>query len=181
MPGCWKKSSAFIVGPGRKFRQLVLKGLRGSKAFCFSDFFFKLKDNCFTDFSCFLPNVPQRLLVQFSRSVVSGSLPDGLQHTRPPCPSPTPRAYSNSCPLNWWRHPTISSSVVPFSSCLQSLPASGSFLMSQLFPSGSQNIGASVSATVLPRNIQGRFSLGLTGFISLKSKGFSRVFFNITV
>ena len=109
MPGCWKKSSAFIVGPGRKFRQLVLKGLRGSKAFCFSDFFFKLKDNCFTDFSCFLPNVPQRLLVQFSRSVVSGSLPDGLQHTRPPCPSPTPRAYSNSCSLSRWWNPNISS------------------------------------------------------------------------
>ena len=155
MPGCWKKSSAFIVGPGRKFRQLVLKGLRGSKAFCFSDFFFKLKDNCFTDFSCFLPNVPQRLLVQFSRSVVSGSLPDGLQHTRPPCPSPTPRAYSNSCPWSRWCHPTVSSSVVPFSSSPQSFPASGFFQMSQLFTSGGQSIGVSPSTSVLPMNTMG--------------------------
>ena len=92
--------------------------------------------------------------VQFSHSVVSDSLrPHGLQHTRPPYPSPSPRVCSNSCPLSWWCHPTISSFVVPFSSCLQSFPASGSFPMSQFFTSGSQNIGVSASASVLPMNI----------------------------
>ena len=91
---------------------------------------------------------------QFSCSVVSDSLqPHELQHTRPPCPSPTPRVYSNSCPLSHWCHPTISSSVIPFSSCPQSFPASGSFQMSQLFPSGSQSIGVSASTSVLPMNI----------------------------
>ena len=88
--------------------------------------------------------------------------PHGLQHARPPCPSPTPRVYSNSCPLNRWCHPTISSSVVPFSTCLQSFPASGSFPVSQFFTSGGQSIGASVSASVLPMNIQDWFPLGLT-------------------
>ena len=93
--------------------------------------------------------------VQFSRSVVSDSLrPHGLQHARPPCPSPTPRVYSNSCPLSRWCHPTIPSSVIPFSSCPQSFPASGSFQMSQFFASGGQNIGVSTSASVLPMNIQ---------------------------
>ena len=93
--------------------------------------------------------------VQFSRSVVSNSLqPHELQHARPPCPSPTPRAYSNSCPLSWRCHPAISSPVVPFSSCPQSLPASGSFPMSQLFASGGQSIGVSASASVLPMNTQ---------------------------
>jgi len=93
----------------------------------------------------------QHSSVQFSRSVVSNSLwPHGLQHTRPPCPSPTPGVYSNSCPLSRWCHPTISSSVVPFSSCLQSFPASGSFQMSQLFASGGQSIGVSASKSVLP-------------------------------
>ena len=92
---------------------------------------------------------------QFSRSVVSDSLrPRGLQHARPPCPSPTPGAYFNSCPLRWWCHPTISSSVIPFSSCLQTFPASGSFQMSQFFASGGQRIGVSASASVLPMNIQ---------------------------
>ena len=92
--------------------------------------------------------------VQFSCSVMSDSLqPHGLQHARPPCPSPTPRVYSNSCPLSWWCHPTISSSVIPFSSCLQSFPALGSFQMSQLLASGGQSIGASASASVLPKNI----------------------------
>ena len=105
----------------------------------------------------------------------------GLQHARLPCPSPTPGACSNSCPSSWWRHPTISSSVVPFSSCLWSFPASGSFLMRCLFTSGSQSIGASVSASVLPMNIQDWFPLGLTGWISSQSKGLSRIFSNTTV
>ena len=117
---------------------------------------------------------------KWSRSVVSGSLwPHGLQHTRPPCPSPTPRVYSNSCPLSWWCHPTISSSVIPFSSCFQSLPASGSFLMSRLFASSAQSIGVSASASVLPMNIQDWFPLGSTGWISLQSKELS-VFSNTT-
>ena len=120
--------------------------------------------------------------VQFSRSVVSDSLrPHESQHGRPPCPSPTPRACSNSCPSRRGCHPTISSSVVPFSSCLQSFPASGSFQMSQLFTSGGQTIGVSVSASVLPMNIQDWIPLGWTGWISLQSKGFSRVFSNTTV
>ena len=119
---------------------------------------------------------------QFSRSVVSYSLrPHGLQHTKPPCPSPTPRVYSHSCPLDWWCHPTISSSVIPFSSCLQSCPASGSFPMSQLFALGGQSIGASASASVLPVNIQGLFPLGFTGLISLLSKGLSRAFSSTTI
>ena len=120
--------------------------------------------------------------VQFSRSVVSDSLqPHGLQHARPPCPSPTPRVYSNSCPLTQWCHPTISSSVVPFSSSLQSFPASGSFPMNQFITSGGQSIGFSASASVLPMNIQDWFPLGWTGWISLQSKWLSRVFSNTTV
>ena len=120
--------------------------------------------------------------VQFSHSVVSNSLqPHELQHTRLPCPSPTPKACSNSCPSNWWCHPTISSSVVPLSSCIQSFPASGSFQMSQFFTSDSQSIGTSASASVLPMNIQDWFPLGLTGLISLQPKGLSRVFSNTTV
>ena len=116
--------------------------------------------------------------VQFSRSVVSGSLwPHGLQHARLPCPSPTPRACSNACLLSPWCHPTISSSVIPFSFCLQSFPASGSFLIIWLFTSGGQSIGASV----LPTNIQDWFRLGWTGWISLQSKRLSRVFSNTTV
>ena len=97
--------------------------------------------------------------------------PHGLQHARPPCPSPTPRVYSNSCPLSWWCHPTISSSVIPFSSCFLSFPASGFFQMSQLFPSGGQSIRVSASTSVLPMNIQDWFPLGWTGWISLLSKG----------
>ena len=117
---------------------------------------------------------------QFSHSVVSDSLrPHGLQHTRPPCPSPTPRVYSNSCPLRF--HPTISSSVVPFSSRLQSFPASGSFQISQLFASGGQSIAVSASTSVLPMNIQDWSPWGCTGWISLLSKGLSRVFSNTTV
>ena len=119
--------------------------------------------------------------VQFSRSVMYDSLwPYGLQHARLPWPSPTPRAYSNSCPLSWWCHPIISSSVVPFFSCLQSFPASGSFQMSQ-FSSGGQSIGVSASASVLPVNIQDWFPLGWTGSISLVSRGLSRVFSNTTI
>ena len=119
---------------------------------------------------------------QFSQSVVSDSLwPHGLHHATPPCPLPTPRAYSNSWPLNQWCHPTISSSVIPFSSCLQSFPASGSFQISQLFTSGGQSIGVSASASVLPTNIQDWFPVGWTGWISLQSKGLSRVFSNTTV
>ena len=120
--------------------------------------------------------------VQFSRSVVSDSLrPRGLQHARPPCPSPTLGACSNLCPASWWCHPAISSSVVPFSSCPQSLPASESFPMSQLFSWGGQSTGVSASTSVLPMNIQGWFPLGWTGWISLQSKGPSRVFSNTTV
>ena len=120
--------------------------------------------------------------VQFSCSVVFDSLrPHGLHHARPPSPSPTPRVYSNSCPSSRWCHPNISSSVVPFSSHLQSFPASGSFPMSQFFPSSGQSISVSASASVLPMNIQDWFSLGWTGWISLLSKGSSRVFSNTTV
>ena len=120
--------------------------------------------------------------VHFSCSVVSDSLwPHGLQHARPPCPSPTPGVYSNSCPLSWWCHPTISSSVVPFSSRLQSLPASRSFQISQLFASGGQSSGVPASTSVLPMNIQDWVPLGWTGWIFLQSKGLSRVFSNTTV
>ena len=119
--------------------------------------------------------------VQFSRSVMSDSLqPHGLQHTMLPCPSPTPRVYSNSCPLSWWYHSTILPSVMHFF-CLQSFPASGSFQMSQLFASGDQSIGVSASTSVLPMNIRNWFPLRLTGWISLQSKRLSRVFSNTTV
>ena len=128
------------------------------------------------------PCQPASQGVLFSCSVVSDSLrPHESQHTRPPCPSPTPRACSNSCPWSQWCHPAISSSVILFSSCLESFPASGSFPMSQLFTSGGQSITVSVSSSVLPMNIQGWFPLGLTGLISLQSKGLSRVFSSTTV
>ena len=120
--------------------------------------------------------------VQFSHSVVPDSLrPHGLQHARPPCPSPTPRAYSNSFPLSAWCHPISSYSVVPFSSCPQSLPASESFPMSQLFTWGGQSIGVSASASVLPMNTHDWSPLEWTGWISLQSKGLSRVLSNTTV
>ena len=110
--------------------------------------------------------------VQFRRTVVSDSLwPHELQYARPPCPSPTPGVHPNPCPLCQWCHPAISSSVVPFSSCPQSFPASGSFPMSQLFSSGGQSIGVSASTSVLPMNTQDWSSLGWTGWISLQSKG----------
>ena len=120
--------------------------------------------------------------VQFSCSVVSDSLqPHESQHTSPPCPSPPPRVYSNSRPLIWWCHPAISSSVVLFSSCPQSLPASGSFPMSQLFSSSEQSIGVSASVSVLRMNTQDWSPLGWTGWISLQYKGLIRVFSNTTV
>ena len=124
----------------------------------------------------------RQLMLLFSLSVMSYSLwPHGLQHTRLPCPSPPPGAWPNSHPVSWWCHPIIWSSVILFSSCLQSLTASGSFPMSRLFASGGQSIGASASASVLQMNIQEWSPLGLTGLISLKSKGLSRDFSNTTV
>ena len=119
---------------------------------------------------------------QFSCSVVTNSLqPHEPQHARPPCPSPTPKVYPNPRPMSWWCHPTISSSVIPFSSCPQSFPASGSFQMSHLFTSGGQSTGVSASASVLPMNTQDWSPSGWTGWISLQSKGLSRVFSNTTV
>ena len=120
--------------------------------------------------------------VQFSRSVVSDSLrPHESQHVRPPCPSPTPGVHSNSCPSSWWCHSAISSSVIPFSSCPQSLPASGSFPLCQLFAWGGQRTGISALASFLPKNTKGWSPLEWTGWISLQSKGLSRVFSNTTV
>ena len=120
--------------------------------------------------------------VQFSCSVMSDSLqPHEPQHARPPCQSPAPGYYSNSCQLCWWCHPTISSSVVPFSSHLQSFPGSGSIQKSQVFASGGQSIGVSASTSLLPMNIQGWFPLGWTCWISLQSNRLSRVFSNTTV
>ena len=120
--------------------------------------------------------------VQFSRSVVSDSLwPHESHHSRPPCPSPTPRVHPNSCPLSRWCHPTISSSVVPFSSCPQSFPVSGSFAINWLFISVGQSTGVLASASFLPKKAQGWSPLGWTGWISLQSKGLSRVFSNTTV
>ena len=119
--------------------------------------------------------------IQFSLSVMSNSLrPHESQHARPPCPSPTPGVHSNSRPSSRWCHPAISSSIVPFSSCLQSFPASGSFPMSQLFTWGGQSTGVSASASDLPMNTQDWSPLGWTGWISLQSKGLSRVFSNTT-
>ena len=129
-----------------------------------------------------LLNAFQFSSVQFSRSVVSDSLqPHELQHDSPPCPSQTPGIYPNSCPLSRWCHPAISSSVVPFPSCPQSLPASESFPVSQLFTWGGQSTGVSASASVLLMNTQDWSSLGWTGWISLQSKGLSRVFSNTTI
>ena len=118
----------------------------------------------------------------FNPSVMSNSSrPHGLQHARQPCPSPTPGVYPNSCSLRWWCHPTASSSVIPFSSHFQSFSASVSFPMSQFFPSGDQSIGVSASASLLPMNIQDWFPLRWTDWISLQSKGLSRIFSNTTV
>ena len=118
---------------------------------------------------------------QFSLSVLNSLRPHGLQHTRLPCPSLTPGACSNSYPSSLWCHQTISFSVIPFFSCLQSFPASGSFLVSQFFTSGGQSTGVSASASVLPMNIQDWFPVEWTDWISLQSKGLSRVFTNTTV
>ena len=126
--------------------------------------------------------IEPKISVQFSCSVVSDSLrPHELQHARPPCPLPTPGVYSNSCPSSRWCHPSISSSVIPFSSYPQSLPVSGSFPMSQISSWGGQSIGVSASASVLLMNTQDWSPLGWTGWISLQSKGLSRVFSNTTV
>ena len=131
-----------------------------------------------------LQKVASNLSVQFN-SVPHLCLtlcdPMDYQHARPPRPSPTPGIHSNSCPLSWWCHPTISSSVVPFSSCLQSFPAWGSFQMSQFFASGGQSIGVTASTSLLPMNIQDWFPLGWPALISLQTKGLSRVFSNTTV
>ena len=138
-------------------------------------------------FMSFLHTSPNCLPVQFSsvqssRSVVSDSLrPHELQHARLPCLTPTSRVHPNPCPSCWWCHPTISSSVIPFSPCPQSFPALGSFQMSQLFVSGGHSIGVSSSTSVLPMNTQDWPPLQWTGWISLQSKGLSRVFFNTTV
>ena len=133
---------------------------------------FHIQKNEFGPLSNSIQKINSKLthdLVQFSHSVMSDSLRSHeSQHARPPCPSPTPGVYLNSCPLSWWCHPTISSSVVPFSSCLQSFPATGSFQMSQLFTSDGQSIGVSPSTSVLPMNTQDWFSLGWTGCISLQ-------------
>ena len=132
--------------------------------------------------SSMIPHYYINQSVQFSHSVMSDSLrPHESQHTRPPCPSPTPKVYSNSCLLSRWCHTAISSSVIPFSSCPQSIPASVSFQMSQLFASGGQSIGVSASASVLPMNTQDWSALGWTGWISLQSKELSRVFSKTTV
>ena len=125
---------------------------------------------------------PVSCSVQFSHKVMSDSLwPHESQHTRPPCPSPAPRVHANLCPSSQWCHPAISSSIVPFSSCPQSLLASGSFPLGQLFSWGSQSIGVSALASVLLKNTQDWSPLGWTGWISLQSKGLSRVFSNTTV
>ena len=130
----------------------------------------------------FFINISDAWLLLFSHWVVSNSLwPHRLQHTRLPCPLPSPRACSNSCALSWWCHPNISSFVVPFSSCLQSFLASGFFPMSQHFTLSGQSIESSASASVLPMNIQYWFPLGWTGWISLLSKGLQRVFSSTTV
>ena len=136
---------------------------------------------------CWIPvlNFKLNYCVQFSsvtQRVVSDSLRHHeLQHAKPLCPSPTPGVHPNPCPFTQWCHPTISFSVVPFSSCLQSFPASGSFQMSHLFASGGQGIGVSALTSVLPMNTQNSSPLGWTGWISLQSKGLSRVFSNTTV
>ena len=128
------------------------------------------------------PSPEIRISVQVSCSVMSDSLwPHGLQHAWLPCPSPTPGSWSDLCPLSQWCHPTILSSAIPFYSCLQSCPASGSFQMRQFFTSGGQKIGVSALASVLSKNIQDWFPLGWTGWITLLSKGLSRVFSNTTV
>ena len=159
----------------------ILSQLRCLKSgWCHSSIIILLFQNGFGDSGSFA--FPCEFFLLFSCSVVSDSLwTRGLQHTSLPRPSLSSGAYSNSCPSSWWCHPTTSSSVVPFSSCPQSFPASGSFPVSQLFTSSGESIGVCASASVLPMNIQGWFPLGLTGLISLQSKEFLRVFSSATV
>ena len=148
--------------------------------------YFKLKKmtlwRCCTQYASKFGKTQKWPVSQFSCWVMSDPLrPHGLQHTRLPSPSPTTGAYSNSCPLSWWCHPTISSSVIPFSSCPQPFPVLRSFLVSQFFASGGHSIGVSASASVLPVTTQDWSPLGWTGWISLQSKGLSKVFSNTTV
>ena len=143
---------------------------------------FKNCESLYCTLYTMLYTVTYTIFSSVQHSVMSDSLrPHEPQHARPPCPSPTPRVYPNSCPFSRWYHITISSAVVPFSSCLQSFPAPGSFHMSQLFTSGGQNTGSSASASFLPKKSQGRSPAEWTGWISLQSKGVSRVFSNTTV
>ena len=130
---------------------------------------------------CLQIKYPSIQISSFAQLCLTLCNPCGLQHTRPPCPSPTPGVYPNSCPSSWWCHPTISSSVVSFSSCPRSLPASESFPMSQLFPWGDRSIGVSASTSVLPMNTQNWSPLGWTGWISLQSQGLSRVLYGYLV
>ena len=168
-----RKYPHYIKG-GKKATKYAERGLIFVLLFCFRWYIHRKESGRI--------NTKMFSSVQFSCSVVSDSLqPHGLQHTRPPCSSLTPGIYSNSCPLSWWCYPINSASVIPFSSCLQSFPGSGSFPMSQFLASGGQNIGVSASASVLPMNIQDWSHLGWTGWISLQSKGLSRVFSNTTV
>ena len=146
---------------------------------CFSEYVILTVLVCYSHANCYNPG-HQFSYVQ-SLSCAHSLRPRELQHTRLPCPSPIPGAYSNSCPSSQWCHPTISSSVVPFSSHLQSFPASGCFQMSQFFISGGQSTGVSASASVLPMNIQDWFPLGWTDWMALLSKGLSRVFSKHTV
>ena len=150
--------------------------------FLYATILVSLHSQLILNFHFFHIYISQFSSVQFSHSVVSDLLrTHELQHTRPPGPSPTPGVHPNPCPLSQWCHPTISSSVVPFSSCPQSFPASGSFPTSQLFAWGGQSIGVSASSSVLPMNTQDWSPLGWTGWISLQSKGLSGVFSNTTV
>ena len=158
---------------------LALIGQHHLRAFNLTSFLASIGNVLHSSYPAWIQNLI--LLLLFSCSVLSNSVRlQGPQHSRSPCPSPSPRACSNSCPWSQWCHPTILSSVIPFS-CLQSFPASGSFLMSWLFTSSGQSIGASASASVLPMNIQGWCPSGLSGLISLQFKGLSRVFSNATV
>ena len=177
---CWLSSSFRKYSLFTFFFFLIEFSNSGGKAKTVHQFlspYSLLCEKTFEEFLVFKRRFPLFLAmyfhsVQFSNSVMSNCLwPHGLQQARLPCPSPSSRVYSNSCPSSWWCHPTISSSVVPFSSHLQSFPASGSFPVSQFFASDGQNIGASASASVLTMNIQYWFPLGWTGWTSLQSKG----------